>query len=59
MSENIIEIIRMFRTLETEDMDVVLSALKEIKDKRDGEITVSSKSNRNEFGVAIIVPPKE
>ena len=59
MSENIIEIIRMFRTLETEDMDVVLSALKEIKDKRDGEITVPSKSNRNEFGVPFIVPPKE
>ena len=59
MSENIIEIIRMFRTLETEDMDVVLSALKEIKDKRDGEITVSSKSNRNEFGVPFIVPPTE
>ena len=58
MSENIIEIIRMFRTLEKEDMDVVLSALKEIKDKMDGEITVSSKS-RNEFGMPFIVPPKE
>ena len=58
MSENIIEIIRMFRTLEKEDMDVVLSALKEIKDKMDGEITVASKS-RNEFGMPLIVPPKE